>query len=323
MLTKCLVPATTRSRSLYSSCSTVGLRTNSPLIRPTRTWAVGVMNGMSLMAMAALAAMPARMSGSFCAVEGQDVQVNLHLVHEPLGEQRPQRAVDQAGGEDFLGGRAAFALHEPAGELAGGGAALAVVDLEREEVDPLARVGADDGAEDDGVAVLNGDGPVGQLGQRAGLDRERAPADLAFNLNGLHQNNVLRRPPRWEEWIRATDGQSRAREEISNSGLLILDWNAGGNPSRSRLFSIQFTFRIQNLPVHARVCASVAARRCSSPVARPEAVGRAGGETQTIYLQEYCTTRQSRTVREPEAKRAGPNGPARFAPVTFAGRAAR
>ena len=47
-------------------------------------------------------------------------------------------------------GRAAFALHEPAGELAGGGAAFAVVDLEREEIDALAGLGADDGAEDDG-----------------------------------------------------------------------------------------------------------------------------------------------------------------------------
>src|SRR6185437_16268757 len=64
----------------------------------------------------------------------QHVQVNLHLVHEPLGEQRPQRTVDQAGGEDFLGGGAAFALHEPAGELAGGGAPLAIVHLEREKV---------------------------------------------------------------------------------------------------------------------------------------------------------------------------------------------
>ena len=96
------------------------------------------------------------MSGSFSPSNGQDVQVDLHLVHEPLGEQRPQRAVDQAGGEDLLGGRPALALHEPAGELAGGGAALAVVDLEREEVDPLARVGADDGADDDRVAVLHG-----------------------------------------------------------------------------------------------------------------------------------------------------------------------
>ena len=107
------------------------------------------MNGMSLIAIAARGGDAGEDVRVVLAVEGEHVQVNLHLVHEPLGEQRAQRAVDQAGGEDFLGGRAAFALHEPAGELAGGGAALAVVDLEREEVDAFARVGADDRAEDD------------------------------------------------------------------------------------------------------------------------------------------------------------------------------
>ena len=44
---------------------------------------------------------------------------DLHFVAETLWEQRAQRAVDQAGGEDLLGGGPALALHEPAGELAG------------------------------------------------------------------------------------------------------------------------------------------------------------------------------------------------------------
>ncbi len=128
--------------------------------------------------------------GIVLAVEGERVEVDLHLIHEALGEERAQGAIDQAGGEDFLVGGAAFALHEPAGELAGGGAALAVVDLERKEVDAFARVGADDGAEDDGLAVLDCDGAIGQLGERPGLDRERAreraPADLPFNFDCLH-----------------------------------------------------------------------------------------------------------------------------------------
>ncbi len=83
--------------------------------------------------------------GIICAVKAQDVQVNLHLVHEAFGEQRAKRAVDQAGGEDFLGGGAAFAFHEPAGEFTGGGAALAVINLQGEKVDPFARGGANDG----------------------------------------------------------------------------------------------------------------------------------------------------------------------------------
>ncbi len=121
------------------------------------------------------------------AVEGQDVEMNLHLVHESLGEQRTKRAVDQTGGEDFLGGGPAFALHEPAGEFTGGGAALAVIHLEREKVDPLARLGANDGGENNRVSILDGDGTVGELGVGTGLDGERAPANLPFNSNGLHE----------------------------------------------------------------------------------------------------------------------------------------
>ena len=89
--------------------------------------------------------------------------MHLHLVHEPLGEEGTKRAIDQARGEDFLGSRPALALHEAAGKLAGGGAALAVIDLEWEEIDPFARVGADDGTEHDALAVLHGHRPVGQL----------------------------------------------------------------------------------------------------------------------------------------------------------------
>ena len=71
----------------------------------------------------------------------------------PLGNSGRSGPIDQAGGEDFLGGGAAFALHEPAGEFAGGGAALAVIDLEREEIDSFAGIGPDDRAENDGVAI--------------------------------------------------------------------------------------------------------------------------------------------------------------------------
>ena len=59
------VPATTRSISLSSSWLVVGLATNSPLIRPTRTAPTGPMNGMLLTDRAAEAPFTARMSGSF------------------------------------------------------------------------------------------------------------------------------------------------------------------------------------------------------------------------------------------------------------------
>ena len=59
------VPETTRSSSDSASCEMVGLRTNSPPIRPTRTAAIGPWNGISLIVRAADAAIVPRMSGSF------------------------------------------------------------------------------------------------------------------------------------------------------------------------------------------------------------------------------------------------------------------
>jgi hypothetical protein len=58
----------------------------------------------------------------------------LHFVEEAFGEKRAAGAVAQARGEDFLLGRAAFALEVAAGETAGRGIFFAVIDGEREEV---------------------------------------------------------------------------------------------------------------------------------------------------------------------------------------------
>ena len=58
---------------------------------------------------------------------------HLRFVQIPFGEQRPDRAVDQAAGEDFFFGRAAFALDKAARELARGVGVFAVIDREREK----------------------------------------------------------------------------------------------------------------------------------------------------------------------------------------------
>ena len=208
MLTKCLVPATTTSNSLYSSCSTVGLRTNSPFDPADAD--VGDRREER-----DVADRDRRAGGDagedvrvVLAVEGQDVQVNLHLVHEALGEQRPQRPVDQAGGEDFLGGRPALALHEPAGELARGGAALAVVHLEREEVDPLAGVGADDRAEAR-RSRRTGRSPSRRPAWRnvpVSMERVRPPIWRSTRMACM--KDVLQWPRRGIRADSATDGQS-------------------------------------------------------------------------------------------------------------------
>ena len=58
-----------------------------------------------------------------------------------VGKQRADGAVHQPGGERFLGRRAAFALEEAAGELAGRGRPLAIVAGQREEVGCRAAAG--------------------------------------------------------------------------------------------------------------------------------------------------------------------------------------
>ena len=99
-----------------------------------------------------VAPISAGMSASISGFSDSDVDDDLHLVVEALGEERPHRPVDQARGQRLELARAAFALEEAAGDLAGGVGLLDVVDGQREEV--LARLGVlrgDDGGEDDGV----------------------------------------------------------------------------------------------------------------------------------------------------------------------------
>ena len=79
------------------------------------------------------------------AVDGEDVGIvlavraeehgdDLRVVEVALGEERAQRAVRHAAGEDFLFGGTAFALEVAAGELADRGRFFAVIDGEREPV---------------------------------------------------------------------------------------------------------------------------------------------------------------------------------------------
>ena len=74
--------------------------------------------------------------GIVLEVMGEDGGDDLGLAAETVGEERADRAVDEAGGQRLLLARPAFALEEAAGDLAGGEGLLLVVHGEREEIDP-------------------------------------------------------------------------------------------------------------------------------------------------------------------------------------------
>ena len=127
------------------------------------------------------------------AVALDEHRVDLHVVVVPVGEQRTYRTVAHAGREDLLRARTRLALEEAARELAGGVELLAVLALEREEVDALAgRVGVGHGREDRRVAIRHGDGPGGLLGQKARLDHEVLAPDRDLELfRILHEDRPL------------------------------------------------------------------------------------------------------------------------------------
>ena len=91
------------------------------------------------------------------------------------GEERTERAVDQAGDEDLAVVGLAFALHEAAGIAAAGGVFLLVLHLERHEIGVgFCVLGGHDGTEQHGVAHLDDHRAVGLLGQLARFDLDLA-----------------------------------------------------------------------------------------------------------------------------------------------------
>ena len=111
-----------------------------------------------------------------------DVGIVLHVVREhgdghlrvaapAVGEQRTDRAVDQARGQRVLFGRAAFALEVAAGNAAGGVIFFGVVDGQRKEIDAFLRLlGRHDGGEHGGLAVGGEHGAIGLARDPAGLE---------------------------------------------------------------------------------------------------------------------------------------------------------
>ncbi len=118
--------------------------------------------------------------GRHLGVQAQHVHDDLDLVVEALGEQRPDRAVDEAAGQHLQFTGAAFALEEAAGNLARGIGLLGVVHREREEVLAFLGVGlGHHGGQHHRVVDIHDDGAAGLARDFAGLhgDLVRAPLE--------------------------------------------------------------------------------------------------------------------------------------------------
>ena len=95
---------------------------------------------------------------------------HLGLVAPALGEQRPDRPIDQPRDQRLLLGGTSFTLEIAAGNAACGVELLLVVDGQRQEVDAFARLlVGDHGRQYLRFAISGDDGAVGLAGDLAGL----------------------------------------------------------------------------------------------------------------------------------------------------------
>ena len=119
---------------------------------------------------------------------GDDTDVVAHI----LGEQRTDRAVDDAGGQDRLLAGSALTAHIAAGDLTHGIELLFIVHGQREEVDAVPRLcGSGRRYVDDGLAVAYQTRAVGELGHFAGLNDQRSARELGLEHAVLVKSHSL------------------------------------------------------------------------------------------------------------------------------------
>ena len=112
----------------------------------------------------------------------QDHGDDLGFVQKALGEQRADRTIDQAAGEDFFFRGAALAFNESARDLAGGVGVLSIIDGEREEPGPHLRlVSHTSGDEYHGVTGTNDNSAARLLGHFTRLQGDLTAAQVYFN----------------------------------------------------------------------------------------------------------------------------------------------
>ena len=192
--------------------------------------------------------------GLVLLVRRKDRDHDLDVVLVALGEERPDRAVGQAAGQDGLLGRARLALDEAARDLAGGVHALFELDGEREEVQAGPRIGPVGGPEHHGVAEADGDGAACEHGQLAGLDGQGAAGELRLEClrhgcvfllsqeDGCVPGTRLDEPERGctvtrgllpRAWAVALAAQSEPCDDGAIAGVVLLDQIGKKAPSLS------------------------------------------------------------------------------------------
>ena len=135
-------------------------------------------------------------------IAGDEHRVDLHIIIVTIGEERADRTIAHTRGEDFLLRGARLALEEAPGEAPGRVILLAILALQREEVDPFARlIGARHGRKDRRIAHRHNDRTRGLLRQQPRLNRELLAGNLRReDLTVLHCLHFLNR----ESWPERT-----------------------------------------------------------------------------------------------------------------------
>ncbi len=121
-------------------------------------------------------------------IQGLDCGDNLHLTAEAVGEQRPDRAVNEARGKDLVLARAPLAAEEAAWDAARGISFLLIVDSQWQEILDLGSALVDyHGHQDDGVVDINQDSAIRLAGDLARLQGH----GLGAKLEGLFDMSHL------------------------------------------------------------------------------------------------------------------------------------
>ena len=115
-------------------------------------------------------------------VMGENGDDHLRLVAPAVGEQRTDRAIDQAGDQRLLFGGAAFALEIATGDAACGVGLFLVVDGQGQKVDAFTRrLRCDDGREHNGLAIGGHDCAICLARYLSCFKFERTSAPIQFH----------------------------------------------------------------------------------------------------------------------------------------------